>query len=40
MTLDKYAWAHRKEANIEDYLTPEELIATIVESVSCGGVVK
>lgn len=36
MTLDK-SWGYRKNANIEDYMTPEKLIQTIVESVSCGG---
>lgn len=38
MTLDKYAWGFRKEAKIEDYLSPEELISTIIETVACGGI--
>jgi len=36
-TLDKQSWGYRRNAKIEDYLTPEELITTIIESVSCGG---
>ncbi|OXA46457.1 Plasma alpha-L-fucosidase [Folsomia candida] len=37
MSLDKREWTHRREAVIEDFLTPEELIEQIVVTVSCGG---
>jgi len=37
MSLDKREWTHRREAVIDDYLTPEELIKEIVVTVSCGG---
>ncbi|CAL8136124.1 unnamed protein product [Orchesella dallaii] len=37
MTLDLESWGYRRNAKIEDYLTPEDLMRTIVESVSCGG---
>jgi alpha-L-fucosidase len=37
MTLDKYAFSIRNNAHISDYLTPQELIRTLIEMVSCGG---
>jgi len=37
MTLDLESWGYRRNAKIEDYLTPEDLMRTIVETVSCGG---
>lgn len=37
MTLDKESWGYRRDADIVDYLTPEELMTTIIETVSCGG---
>jgi len=37
MTLDKESWGYRRNAKIEDFLTAKELMTTIVESVSCGG---
>jgi len=37
LTLDKESWGFRRNTKIEDYLTPEELMTTIIESVSCGG---
>jgi alpha-L-fucosidase len=37
MTLDKESWGFRRNAKIEEYLTPEELISTIASSVACGG---
>ncbi|CAL8103068.1 unnamed protein product [Orchesella dallaii] len=36
-TIDKRAWTYRREARLEDFMTPEELIANIVVTVSCGG---
>jgi alpha-L-fucosidase len=40
MTLDAESWGYRRNSNIEEYLTPEQLMTTIVESVSCGGMYK
>lgn len=37
MTIDGPSWGHRREANIEDYMTPEELMRVLVETVACGG---
>ncbi|KAK3585974.1 hypothetical protein CHS0354_038519 [Potamilus streckersoni] len=37
MTLDRSSWGYRREATLNDFLTIEELITLIVETVSCGG---
>lgn len=37
MTLDKHSWGYRRNADIGDYLTPRELLTTLVETVACGG---
>ncbi|KAG1673190.1 Alpha-L-fucosidase [Nymphon striatum] len=36
-TIDKSSWGYRRNANIGDYLTADEMITTIAETVSCGG---
>jgi hypothetical protein len=37
MTIDRYAWAYRRNARLDDFLSMEELIGTLVVTVSCGG---
>ena len=37
MTLDKESWGYRRNAKIQDYLEPAELIKTLIETVACGG---
>lgn len=37
MTLDRQSWAFDRNSTLENYLTPEELMTTIAETVACGG---
>jgi alpha-L-fucosidase len=36
MTIDKKSWGYRREAKLEDYLTVQELIALMAETVRYG----
>ena len=40
MTLDKTSWGFRRDAQLADYLTADELIVTLAETISCGGTVQ
>ncbi|KAK7090735.1 alpha-L-fucosidase-like [Littorina saxatilis] len=37
MTIDRKAWTFRRNAQLSDFLTVEELLAEIIQTVSCGG---
>ncbi|XP_078339789.1 alpha-L-fucosidase-like [Crassostrea virginica] len=37
MTLDRKSWGFRRDANIEDYLSIEELLETVLSTISYGG---
>ncbi|VEN35088.1 unnamed protein product [Callosobruchus maculatus] len=37
MTIDKKSWGFRREANLSDFFTIEELLYQLASTVSCGG---
>lgn len=36
-TIDRYSWGYRSDNRPEDYMRSDEIIHTLIESVSCGG---
>ncbi|XP_012938975.1 alpha-L-fucosidase isoform X1 [Aplysia californica] len=37
MTIDGHSWGFRRNADLSDYLSIEELLQTFVKTISCGG---
>jgi len=37
MTVDEQSWGFRRNINLEDVLTPEDILSLLVSTVSCGG---
>lgn len=37
MTIDRVSWGYRRNANLNEFLTIDELIAEFVTTISCGG---
>ncbi|XP_047123724.1 alpha-L-fucosidase isoform X1 [Hydra vulgaris] len=37
MTLDKHSWGNRRNTNLNDYMTMEELLSVLAETISYGG---
>ena len=40
MTLDSQSWGYRRNAIETDYLTIDDLLKTMAETISCGGIEK
>lgn len=38
MSLDRYSFGYRRNAKLADYLSSQELITTVVQTVAYGGI--
>ncbi|CAL4063221.1 unnamed protein product, partial [Meganyctiphanes norvegica] len=37
LTFDKFSWGYRRNANMSDYLSIEEVLQELITTISCGG---
>ena len=37
MTIDKNSWGYNRKSNLEDYLTTQQLVNILAETIALGG---